>query len=94
MSSVASATDSPARRVITKCGKGSFARGVRAIAAWTGKHRSVIYRWEQPAAKGGKGGNIPIEDAHTILTCARAEGIDLWPHDFFFLPEQLVRGAA
>ncbi|MBN9568737.1 MAG: hypothetical protein J0H79_14145 [Alphaproteobacteria bacterium] len=85
---------SPAQRVITKCGKGDFSKGLRVVAAWTGKHITRVQRWTYPKARGGTGGLIPTQEQQVILTAALREGIALDPADFFFTGGELAPGMA
>ncbi|HEY1630830.1 MAG TPA: hypothetical protein VGF56_05910 [Rhizomicrobium sp.] len=81
---------SPATRVITKCGKGSFSHGLALVGQWTGVHESRLYRWTYDRARGGTGGLIPTQHQQTILTRAQLAGIPLAPEDFFFTPAELA----
>jgi hypothetical protein len=82
----------PAERVITKCGKGSFSNGLKVLSRWTGKHITRIQRWNYPKSRGGTGGIIPTQEQQGILARALKEGIELSPEDFFFTGDELVRG--
>ena len=73
----------PAEDVIRKCGGGNFAKGVNLISAWTGIHKTQVFRWSRPASGGGTGGMIPAQHQQKILDAARRESIALGPEDFF-----------
>lgn len=76
----------PAQRVIEKCG------GPQAVAEMVGVHVSNVHRWTYPKARGGSDGFIPSQQQQTLLTAARARGIELEPADFFEIPD--TEGAA
>lgn len=79
----ASGPGNPAQRVIVKCGSGDFSRGIDALARWTGKHHSNVYRW---ATKG----IIPTPDQQIVFQQAQREGIALLPEDFFYTKDELA----
>lgn len=71
----------PAKTVIEICG------GVDAVAEFTGRDRSRVFRWGYPREKGGSNGFIPAEVADVLLKKAWERG--LRPHHFFSeLPER------
>lgn len=70
----------PAKKIITAFG------GVARVAALRGVHRSAVWKWTQPQAKGGTGGRIPLEHIRPLLSLARDLGLDLIAEDF--LPDE------
>ncbi len=66
-----------AKKVIRKFG------GAKAVSKVLGLSTTQVYRFQYPKSKGGTGGLIPAEHAHTLLREARTKGIELEPSDFF-----------
>lgn len=78
--------DSPAKRVIEKCGSGNFRAGIKVVAEITGTDKSRVHRWTYSKEKGGTDGLIPSQQQQALLDGARARGIALEPADFFDFP--------
>jgi hypothetical protein len=68
---------SPARTVIAKLG------GPKVVARLLGLHASSVYRWTYPKALGGGAGIVPSRHQARLMLLAKAQGIPLWPSDFF-----------
>lgn len=78
--------DSIADHVITKCGAGSKALGVKRISVWLNRAPVRIYAWTYPRERGGTDGVVPARDQQPLLMAARAAGVDLIPDDYFCQP--------
>jgi transposase-like protein len=65
----------PADIVISRFG------GVRPLARLLGKDPSTIYRWKQPADRGGLDGRVPSAVQVRLLDLARKRGVELSPAD-------------
>lgn len=61
----------PAATIIDRFG------GPDAVRAITGASRTRVYRWTQPKAKGGTGGEIPMKPAKKLMAHAKAHGIPI-----------------
>lgn len=72
----------PARTIITKLG------GPVKVAEIVGIHRTRVYSWMRPRAKGGTGGLIPIWHVSALMAAATEAGIAITPADF--VPAQEV----
>ncbi len=72
-----------AKHVITKFGKGTFAKGVPIVAEILGIHTSRVYRTTYPKEKGGTGGLFPAEHQQPLLDAASDYDVELEPSDFF-----------
>lgn len=66
---------SPSEHVLAKCG------GAPVVANWLGLRPTAVYKWTYPSKLDG--GTIPARWHQRILDCARQNGIDLSPEDFF-----------
>lgn len=63
-------TETPAKRVVTKCG------GAKAIASWLGIDDSAVRKWVLR-------GRIPAMHQQAILDGALERGVELHSSDFF-----------
>lgn len=75
----------PAATIIKKLG------GTGPVASVTGAHRSRVWKWTQPKAKGGTDGVIPIEHIRVLIALGKEIGVDLAAEDF--LPPERVGDA-
>lgn len=69
--------DTPAYRVIQKCG------GFSETARLAGTSESWVYRWTYDEGNGGTGGRIPAKAQQALLEAARVGGCNITPADFF-----------
>ena len=71
--------ESPAARVIRKCG------GIDETAKLVKRHRSVVNRWLLSREQGGTGGIVPAHHQQVLLTKTARRADPLTPEDFFEL---------
>jgi hypothetical protein len=66
----------PAATIVHKLG------GPTKVARLLNLHRSAVYHWTWPRARGGSDGIIPHKYMSPLVHHARAHGIKLKPGDF------------
>jgi hypothetical protein len=66
----------PAADIVHKLG------GATEVSRMLGVHRTAVYYWTKPRARGGADGIIPHWHHSALIAHARAHGIKLKPGDF------------